>query len=224
MLKRMFDIVRSDLNDLLDKAEDPEKLIDQYLLDAREHYHEAQGAVTSAIESEKLIHAQYDEAQKAVKQWEGRAELAVKSGNDTLAKEALIRKNEAAVNLAGLEGPLAGAKAQADAAKEQFRILGEKIKEAEAKSSILKARAKTAKAGKETSEALNKISSSDPLSAMGGMENKIRSMEAKAAAAMTVADAAKDPTEEAFKALESGTGDVDAQLAELKKKHSPEPK
>ncbi len=94
IFKRMSDVFKANINDLISKAENPEKMLNQMIIDMNEHLIEAKKGVASSIADEKRLERQVIENQDKSKDWEGKAMLAVKAGNDDLAKQALVRKQE----------------------------------------------------------------------------------------------------------------------------------
>lgn len=217
LFKRAADLVRANLNELLDSAEDPEKMINLYLEDAHEHLKEAKVAVHTAITAEKTLQMQYNNASVDADIWQKRAELAVSQKRDDLAREALTRKKSVEQRFSGLKTPLEQAGAQANKARHDLGLLEERIQEAENNRTVLIARAQAAKAMKKTADAVSGISSHDPAAAMSSMEQKIQRMEAEAAASAEMVDAGSSTSEREFRELESGSS-VEDELAALKNK------
>lgn len=217
LFKRAADLIRANLNELLDNAEDPEKMINLYLEDAHEHLSEARIAVHTAITAEKTLQMQSDQASSEVVSWQKRAELAASQGKDNLARDALTRKKSAEQRLNGLKTPFEQAKAQANKVRHDLGLLEERIQEAENNRTVLVARAQAARAMKKTADAVSSISSHDPTAVMSSMEGKIQRMEAEAAASAEMVDADSSSSEKEFQELESGSS-VEDELAALKKK------
>ena len=90
-IKRLF---KANVNSLLSKAEDPEKMLNQTLVDMKEQYSKAKKQVTVAIADEKRLKRKYEDAFKEANSWEKKARLALQSGKEDLAREALSRRNE----------------------------------------------------------------------------------------------------------------------------------
>jgi len=216
LFKRAVDVLRGDINALIEGAEDPEKMIKLYLEDARDHLLESKKAVHTTISVEKMLEARCNENQTESDKWQKRAELAVKAGNDDLAKEALMQKKKYDTNLTALQTPLANAKNQSKAALTLVDNLELRIRDVETNSAMLIARAQTAKASKKAADSLAGISSKDPFVGMKSMESKIESMEADAAASSEMAGVAANTAEKKFKDLEAGN--VEDDLAALKVK------
>src|SRR6266851_4840498 len=91
---RLSTLIRSNINDLISRAENPEKMLNQLIVDMRTQLAKAKQQVASAIADEKRLAAQVDQEKKAAEDWEKRAVLAVQEGRDDLAKQALLRHNE----------------------------------------------------------------------------------------------------------------------------------
>src|SRR3982751_3959498 len=87
-------LIKSNLNDLISKAEDPEKMLNQVLTDMKSQLVEAKKQVAVAIGDEKRLKKQWEDQQVQSKEWERKAMLAVQAGDDDLAKEALLRQKE----------------------------------------------------------------------------------------------------------------------------------
>jgi phage shock protein A len=216
LFKRATDVLRANLNELIEGVEDPEKMIKLYLEDAREHLVECKKAVHTTLTAEKTLQTQYDENQKEVEKWQKRAETYVTKGDDALAKEALTEKKKFETRLNSLKDPLEASKRQSQDAMAMVEALQERIRDTEANSTVLIARAQTAKAMKKSSDSLAGISSKDPLGGLKNMESKIEVMEASAHASAELAEVSANTPEKKFKDLEAG--DVDSDLVALKEK------
>jgi phage shock protein A len=212
LLDRISTLVRSNLNDALDRAEDPEKMIRQILLDMNNQLIQAKTQVAAAIADEKRLNAQYQEAQQKADEWQRKAELAIDRGDDDLAREALQRKNVSAQAAAALKEQAQAQSAQVQALKDGLRGLQQKIDEAEAKKNVLIARSRTAKA----QETMHKtLSGMRGVGTMGEFERLERRVEEREARAAAYTDLSRDNLEDRFAALETES-EVDRQLRELK--------
>jgi phage shock protein A len=94
IFSRLGTLIKSTINDLIAKAEDPEKMLNQVLLEMQQQLVEAKKQVAMAIADEKRVQKQFETETEKSKDWERKAMLAVRSGDDILAKEALVRKQE----------------------------------------------------------------------------------------------------------------------------------
>ena len=219
LLDRMSTLVRSNLNDLLDRAEDPEKMIKQLLVDMNNQRIQAKTQVAAAIAEERRVQQRAQEAEKQADEWQRRAELAIEKGDDELAKQALVRRNTYAQTAAGMQEQLQAYSAQVQALRDGMRQLDDKIGEAEAKKELLIARSRSAKAQETMHRTLSGIRGSGTMGEFDRLEQRVQEQEARAAA---YTDLSADRLEDQFAALESES-DLDRQLRELKsRKQQPE--
>ncbi len=219
LLDRMSTLVRSNLNDLLDRAEDPEKMLRQLLVDMNNQRIQAKTQVAAAIAEERRVQQRADEAQKQADEWQRRAELAIEKGDDELAKQALQRRNTYAQTAAGLQEQLQAYSAQVQALRDGMRQLDDKIGEAEAKKELLIARSRSAKAQETMHRTLSGIRGSGTMGEFDRLEQRVQEQEARASA---YTDLSTDSLDDKFAALEQES-DIDRQLRELKaKRQQPE--
>ncbi|OGG51412.1 MAG: hypothetical protein A3F84_26530 [Candidatus Handelsmanbacteria bacterium RIFCSPLOWO2_12_FULL_64_10] len=217
IFKRATDVIRANLSSLIDSAEDPEKMIDLFLEDAREQLAEAKRAVHEAIASSKEIEQQVQEYGEQTERWGKRAEEAVLKDRDDLAAKALAERQRYTQLRQKLLDPLETSQKNVEQAKGRLAELEQKIEEAENRRAELKARARVAKAEMKVSKGLAGIDKADALGDMDRMEEKVKRMEAQAAAASEMADEEKKTDlEEEFAKL--GQGSVEDELTVLKKK------
>ena len=94
ILARLAQMIKSNLNDLISRAEDPEKMLEQIVLDMNAQLIEAKTQVAASIAEEKKLQRQTEQELNNAAEWERKATLAVRASNDELAKEALLRKKE----------------------------------------------------------------------------------------------------------------------------------
>ncbi|MFZ9885945.1 MAG: PspA/IM30 family protein [Myxococcota bacterium] len=222
IFSRIGTLLKSNVNDLISKAEDPEKMLNQMLIDMQQQLVEAKKQVAVAIADEKRLQKQFDSERSFAVEWEKKAMLAVKAGNDELARQALTRKTEHEKLAVGYQQQWQAQKAAVDQLKGALQGLNGKIDEAKRKKNLLIARAKRAEAQKAIAETMDGLSSTSAFDTMARMEEKIDKMEAEASATYELAETASgDQLEAQFKALETQSSD-DA-LAALKAKmgHAP---
>ena len=143
---RFKTVVSSNINDLISKAENPEKMLNQLLIDMNEQMIESKKAVAMAIADEKKLEREAAENKRQGEEWEKKAMLAVRSNRDDLAKEALVRKQEFEGYAAQLFTQWQAQKESVEKLKISLRELQNKIDEASRKKNILIARAKRAEA------------------------------------------------------------------------------
>ena len=213
LMDRLTRLIRANVNDLIDRAEDPEKMIDQILREMHENIVMARAQVAAMIAQEKELELDAAETKKLAGEWGSKAERAVVAGKDDLAREALRRKRDNEENSAIYAEQLA-AQAQAVAKlKDQLRQLEAKYQATLGSRDALIARQRRARAQRQVAEATVMASPLDPSSELERMERKIRSEEAHAAAALEVGE---DSFESQFRALEAES-DVEEELEALKK-------
>ncbi|MBW4553564.1 MAG: PspA/IM30 family protein [Aphanocapsa sp. GSE-SYN-MK-11-07L] len=212
LLDRVSRVVRANLNTLVSSAEDPEKILEQTVIDMQEDLVQLRQAVAQAIAAQKRLEQQFNQNQTQSTEWENRARLALQKGDDNLAREALNRKKTYAKTAVALKTQVDQSKTQATTLKQQMSALESKISEAKTKKEMLTARARAAKATEQINRAIGSVDTTSALSAFDRMEDKVLQMEAQSQA---VAELAGDQLESQFAALESGS-DVDDELLRLK--------
>jgi phage shock protein A len=216
ILERVTTVLKSNLNALINKAEDPEKMLDQVLIQMREQLGEAKREVAVAIADEKRLGAQLEAELEQVREWEQRAMLAVQKGDDELAREALRRKADHEQIAVGYKRQWDAQKASTENLKNALRALSQKIEEAARKKNLLIARQKRAEAQKHIHEVMTGLTDSSAFETFDRMAAKVDQLEAQAGAAAEISqELSGDTLEQRFKALE-GSGDVDQELNALK--------
>ncbi|PIE18102.1 MAG: hypothetical protein CSA65_06640 [Proteobacteria bacterium] len=218
IFSRIGTLFKSNINDMISKAEDPEKMLNQVLVDMKQQLVEAKKQVAVAIADEKRLKKQYEDQAAKAGDWERKAMMAVRAGDDELAREALARKGEHDEHTATMEAQWTAQKNAVDQLKDQLRMLNGKIEEAKRKKNILIARKKRAEAQKTIHETMSGLNDTSAFDTFDRMANKIDQLEAEAEANAEVAgELSGDTLESKFKQLESGAG-ADQQLLELKAK------
>jgi phage shock protein A len=212
LFDRVSRVVRSNLNAAVSSAEDPEKILDQAIIDMQEDLVQLKQAVATAIASQKRVQQQHNQAQSESNNWQQRAQLALQKGDENLAREALSRRKVQLETATALKTQLDQQSATVDTLKRNLIALEGKISEAKTKKDMLKARAQAAKANEQLQRTVGNLGTSSAMSAFERMEEKVLQMEARSQAASELAGA---DLESQFAALESGS-DVDAELAAMK--------
>lgn len=215
--KRLHDITMANLNDLLNKAEDPEKMIDQYVREMEEEVQQLRSIVADAIAQEKTYQKKFELYQDDVNKWQEKAEQAIVADRDDMAKKALERKNEALEQAKYYEEKHREQKEKVDGFKRKLDDYEEKLESAKRKRDDLKSRAKTAKAEKKLNEAMAGIGQTSAVEDFKRMEEKIMQMESQAEASSEVAERSRS-LEEEFDELDKNSSTVDDELNALKKK------
>jgi phage shock protein A len=217
LFSRLGTLIRSNINELINKAEDPEKMLNQVLVDMKSQLVEAKKQVAVAIADEKRLKKQYQtEAEKAA-EWERKAMLAIKAGDDNLAKAALARKTEHDEVAETLRQQWEAQKQSVEQLKLALRGLDGKIEEAKRKRNILVSRQKRAEAQRTINETLSNINSTSAFDTFERMSDRVTQLEAEAEATAELGALPEASLDMQFKALEASTG-VDDQLAALKSK------
>lgn len=189
IVQRFWTVVKANLNHLIGKAENPEKMLNQMLLDMQEQLINAKKQVAVAIADEKRLFKQYEDEKAKSKEWEAKAMLAVNAGKDDLAKQALERKAEYEKMANGFEVQWQGQRQAVSELKSALISLNTKIDDAKRKKNLLIARARRAEAQKTITDTMSGMGETSALNTIEKMEQKIDQMEAEAQAA---SDMAKD--------------------------------
>ncbi len=179
---RISRIIRANINDLLDRAEDPEVMIDQILRDMASGIDEARSQVASMVAQEKLLAGDLADAEKLANAWNDKAERAVAAGKDDLAREALRRKRDSAQNADLYREQLQVQGNAVARLKEQLGTLESKYQATLSQRDSLLARQKRVRAQRQVTEQISSFSPFDPTADLDRMERKIRQDEAEAAA------------------------------------------
>jgi phage shock protein A len=216
ILDRISTLVRANISDLIERAEDPEKVVKQLIIDMKNQLLQVKTQVAAAIADEKQLYQRYQENQDKANQWQRKAELAVERGQDDLAREALQRRNAFQQTADGFREQYEGQSRQVAVLKDALRALEGKINEAESKKDLLIARSRRAKAESQIRTTLTGLDTSGALAGFERMEEKVNREEARASA---LAELDADTVEERFALMET-ENEVERQLAELKARKS----
>ena len=215
IFSRMADIVKANINDLLTKAEDPEKMIRQMILEMEEAVNKATASVGTAVASEKRLERQVLAQEDQMESWQKKAELAVESGEDELARRALDRKAALQEALADLQAALEESQKTSSQLKEQMQQLKAKLDEARTRQGALIARQRAAQARKQIAKGLSGVGD-DAFSSFERFRDSVETEEAEADAHQGLAgpDASLD---DQFGKLERRQS-VEDELKAMKKK------
>ena len=212
LFDRLSRVVRANINDLVSKAEDPEKVLEQAVIDMQEDLVQLRQAVARAIATQKRTEQQYNKNQSEANTWQQRAQLALSKGDENLAREALVRKKSFSDTATSLKTQLDQQSSQVTTLKRSLIALESKISEAKTKKDMLRARANAAKANKQLQDSMSSINTSSAMGAFERMEDKVMQLEAESE---TAAELGGTGIEQQFAALEAGSG-VDDELAAMK--------
>ena len=214
---RLGTLLKSNINDLISRAEKPEKVLNQLITDMRSQLAKAKQEVAGAIADEKKLHAQVEKEKTQADEWQRRAMLGVEQGRDDLAKQALLRHNEHLQAAQTLHENWVRQKAESESLKSSLRTLNDKIEEAKRKKNLLIARQKRADAQHRIQKTMSSMSDTSAFEHFERMATKIEEAERKQlAAAELTEELTGDNLSEEFAALEYDGG-ADQQLLELKK-------
>jgi len=213
LLERVSTLVRANLNDLIDKAEHPEKMIKQVILDMENQLLQVKTQVAIAIADQHLLEKKQKENEDKVTEWTHKAELAVDKKQDDLARAALQRTESYRDLSAGFAQQVTDQKAQVENLKTALRQLEQKLTEAQAKADLLIAQSRRARAVGKASEARMKTAGNGgSANAFDRMKRKVAHSEATAQAH---AELAADDVEDRLAALEK-EDKIEQLLAEMK--------
>jgi phage shock protein A len=212
ILDRVSTLLRANVNDMIDRAEDPEKVVKQLIMDMNSQLLQVKTQVAASIADEKMLYQRYADNEAKANEWQQRAELAVERGQDDMAREALARRNTFATTAEGFRTQHEQQSAQVEQLKVALRQLEAKIQDAQTKEQLLIARSRRAKAETQIRTTLSGLNQNSALTSFDRIEQKVAMQEAQAAA---LGELDTDTTEHRFQLLESES-EVDRQLAALK--------
>jgi phage shock protein A len=218
LFTRIVSLIKSNANDAVSKFEDPSKMLNQVILEMNQSLVEAKKQVAVAIADEKRLGKQLETAQLNGKEWEKKAMMAVRAGDDGLAKEALNRKAEHDKLTAEYQKQHQLQKDATDKLKNALRGLQGKIDEARRKKDLLLARQKRAEAQQSIQKTLSTLGDNSAFDTFDRMSQKVDQMEAEAEAQSELQlDQSGGGLDDKFAQLEALNGTDDA-LAALKAK------
>jgi phage shock protein A len=185
LFSRFKDLVRANVNDVISKAEDPEKSLNLYIEDATEHLRDFSSEV-NRFEAERIMtEKRLREAEQAAVDWHEKAKLALEQNREDLARKALEREQHEKDQIEKLRTDLASSEQTSVEMKEQFQLLQEKLQEAKERRDDLVRRNRRAMAEEGAAKAINEINTNDPLSKFDSMAEKVERKEAEARASYT---------------------------------------
>ena len=218
---RIAMLFRSNVNAVISEFEQPEKMLNQIILDMRSQLVKAKQQVAAAIADEKRLQDQTRHELKEAEDWERRAMLAVQQSQDDLAKQALMRRSEHISRGDQLNLTWQAHKQETDRLKESLRTLNDNIEEANRKKNLLLAKQRRADAQKRINETMSHISEKSAFEAFARMEEKIEANERKVRASAEIEEEfSGDKLANDFKRLEAAGGNASADilLIQLKQK------
>jgi phage shock protein A len=218
LLERVGTLLRANLNDLIEKAEDPEKLLKQLILDMENQLMQVKTQVAIAIADQHVLDKKRKEHEDAVAEWKRKAELAVKKSSDDLARAALERALSHEQMATGFAQQLEDQKAEADTLKTALRKLEQKLQETRSRCEIMIAQHRRARVVRKAHEAHQAVENKDRAASLTRMRTRIIGSEAQNAATGEMLTG--DSLEDRFALLEREE-QIEALLQDLKQLHAP---
>jgi phage shock protein A len=219
LFSRFKRAVKSNLNDMISKAENPEKMLNQLIMEMNEQLIESKKTVAASIADEKRLERQIAVNQAESEEWERKAVLAVKAGKDDLAKEALLRKQEYDNAARQYQAQWESQHTTVEGLKDSLRQLQQKIEEASRKRNLLVARVKRAEAQKRIQQTMSSLADTSAFEVFDRMADKVEQIEAEAEAMKEIDSSSPEASlEKQFKALEASESSADKLLEDLKAK------
>ncbi|MFP5228521.1 MAG: PspA/IM30 family protein [Acidobacteriota bacterium] len=217
LLERVSTLLRANLNDLIDKAEDPEKMLKQLVLDMENQMMQVKTQVAIALADEHLLEKKRTEHEDAEKEWHRKAELAVRKNDEGLARVALERSLSARNMAAGFRQQLEDQKTEVDTLKTALRSLEQKLAETRSRCELMIAESRRARVVGRAQKARETIARKEGDVSIARMKSRIAGAEAQNAASRELLDG--DGVEEKFAKLEREE-QIDALLRDLKEQHA----
>jgi phage shock protein A len=218
IFSRLAQLIQSNINDLISRSEDPEKMLNQVVLEMSNQLVEAKKQVAASIADEKRLAKQLEQELANAQEWEKKAMMAVRAGNEPLAKEALARKREHDDLAATYRDQWNKQSAAVEQLKKALRLLNDKIEEAKRKKNVLIARKKRAEAQRAIQDTMSGLKDQSAFETFDRMAAKVDQIEAEAEAGAELAEEYSGDTLAAkFKQLE-GVHTDDEELTALKRK------
>lgn len=212
-------VVKSNLNDLISKAENPEKMLNQLIIDMNQQLIESKKSVASAIADEKKLERQVQENLSQGQEWERKAMLALRAGKEDLAKEALLRKQEYDKTAASYQQQWQAQHDSVEKLKAALRGLQQKIEEAQRKKNLLIARAKRAEAQKRIQSTIGSMADTSAFEVFERVSQRVDQIEAEVDAMGEIEDmSGKDTLEQKFAELEGSGAGAEKMLEDLKRR------
>lgn len=213
VFQRLSDLLKSNINDLIDRAEDPEKMVKQIIIDMQKELNKSTQAYGKAKASERLAEKQYQNAVATSANWEAKAKAALSQGDQELAKKALEKKVKADADVANYKEMYDAISSQTEAIGDQVEVLRAKLDEAKGRQAMLIARSQMADTQKNLAKSVGGFDPSSSIEKFDRMEEKIVRKEAEAEAFTEIAGA-NDDVSESFEQIETNAK-VDAEMQRL---------
>lgn len=202
---RLADILKANINDMIDKAEDPVKMVKQMIIEMEEQVDDATQALGQAMGSQKIAAKELADAKAKSADWNDKAKLALKNGDEDLARRALEAKVNTDAQVEQLQAAYDNIAAQVNKLKEQVTELKIKLDEARSRQNVLIARAKMADAATGVATAISSTNTDSAFAKLDRMEKKITEKEAVA---------------EAYTEMNGENNDIEKDFADMQKKQA----
>ncbi|MGI8501675.1 MAG: PspA/IM30 family protein [Hassallia sp.] len=212
LMKRIQRVIRANLNSMTGSAEDPEKILEQAVMEMQTNLVQLRQAVAQAIATQKRTERQTAQAKSTVEEWYRRAQLALQANNEPLAREALTKRRAYQETHNALAAQIKQQNSLIVKMKQDMRSLEFQILEAKTKKDMYIARARSAEASYRLQEMLSNSSTTSSLNAFEQMEEKVLQLEAKSEA---IAELDSDDLLSQFTSLESNNS-IDGELGAMK--------
>ena len=214
IFSRIVDIMKANINDMIDKAEDPEKMVKQLIVEMEEQVDEATRALGQAMGSQKVAAKELADAEAVAADWNDKARVALKAGREDLARKALDAKVGIDAQVAQFQASYDGITAQVNKLKDQVQGLKMKLDEARARQNVLIARSKMADAAADVATSISSTSVDSAFAKLDRLERKVTEKEATAEA-FTEINAGEASLKDEFEDLQHKDA-VDSELKRLK--------
>lgn len=212
LIDRILRVIRANVNSLIGQAEDPEKVLEQTVMDMQENLIQLRQAVAQAIATQKRTERQCSQANSTAQEWYNRAQLALQKGDDNLARQALTKRKSYQETAEAMQAQIEQQSIVVNRLKQDMRGLESKISEARTKKDMYIARARSAQATQKINEMLGGVNTASSLTAFERMEEKVLQLEAQSEA---IGELGTNDLEKRFLSLE-GADEVDDELAAMK--------
>ncbi len=202
IFKKAINMIKAEANDLMDKIEDPVKLITQNILDLEQEYEKASKAVTVVLADVNAIKKRYDNKLREIDDCQEKARTLAKAGETELAKQVLMKRDQLNEEAQQIKVQLDNQQAVADKHVATLKQFQDAIDDAKRKKADLIARANSAKAAEKINKSIGDLNNSDAMNDFNRMAQKIEAMENKAQASADLNNSMADPVEAKLRELE----------------------
>lgn len=220
IFERISDLVRANINDLIDKAENPEKMVKQIIIDMEDQLRKSTQSLGTAMGSLNQVKKQLTTVQEQSKLWQEKAKTCLEQGNEELAKQALDNKVKQDQMVTKYQEMATTMETQVNEIKSQIDILKSKLEEARSKQAMLVARSQMADAQTQMAKTLGNMDSKSAFAKMEKMEQKIEQKEAQADALSDVSGV-QESENDPFAKMDHDNA-VNEELEKLKKEMNSE--